>query len=551
MAAAPDEGRIRTPGAKVFLDPIHGHIEVDPLSVKIIDTPQFQRLRNIKQLGGGYWVYPGACHNRFEHSLGVYHLAGCLITEIQSKQGDHLPITDEDVLCVKIAGLCHDLGHGPFSHLFDRQFMKQAVPGCTWEHEDASTAMFDHLIEQNGIKLEKYGLTKKDQVFIKELIKQPAEEQPAEEQPAGAQQAGAQPAGAQPAGPQPAGAQPAGAQPARVWHYKGRDEEKGFLYQIISNSVNGMDVDKWDYFARDSHYTGLPKRFDHMRLIQSARVIKVDGKWQICYRDKVCCIMHCRLHAWLNVYNMFHTRACLHHECYQHKTTVAVEMMITDALLKADDKFQDKYQLHMKISEACQHMDTYARLTDSIFDKILYSKGDKLKEARDILENLAKRKLYRFIGQTQARDEFFEESGPSTKEIAKAVTDQEKIKITAEDIAVIRVNVNYGKGKNNPVDDVRFWTKDNPDKAIKLEKEELSEMLPQKFADKFWRVYCKKQLDKESIKEVERRFELFLLKKKDMTTPQKQVVPGSKDLSGQGARRDLTADLEDASAKDD
>ncbi|KAM9501650.1 deoxynucleoside triphosphate triphosphohydrolase SAMHD1-like [Clarias gariepinus] len=55
---------------KVFNDPIHGHIELHPLLVRIIDTPQFQRLRNIKQLGGAYFVFPGASHNRFEHSIG-------------------------------------------------------------------------------------------------------------------------------------------------------------------------------------------------------------------------------------------------------------------------------------------------------------------------------------------------------------------------------------------------------------------------------------------------------------------------------------------------
>lgn len=55
---------------QIFNDPVHGHIKIPPLCVKIIDTPQFQRLRSIKQLGGTYFVYPGAAHNRFEHSLG-------------------------------------------------------------------------------------------------------------------------------------------------------------------------------------------------------------------------------------------------------------------------------------------------------------------------------------------------------------------------------------------------------------------------------------------------------------------------------------------------
>ena len=62
--------RLLTNPVQVFNDPIHGHIELHPLMVKIIDTPQFQRLRYIKQLGGSYWVFPGAAHNRFEHSIG-------------------------------------------------------------------------------------------------------------------------------------------------------------------------------------------------------------------------------------------------------------------------------------------------------------------------------------------------------------------------------------------------------------------------------------------------------------------------------------------------
>ncbi|XP_067298511.1 uncharacterized protein [Pseudorasbora parva] len=110
---------------KIFNDPIYGQIELDPLLVKIIDTPQFQRLRHIKQLGGAYLVYPGATHTRFEHSLGMAHLAGSLINVLKEKQSEL--ITDKDVQCVKVAALCYNLGHGPFSHLFER-FIEEAWP---------------------------------------------------------------------------------------------------------------------------------------------------------------------------------------------------------------------------------------------------------------------------------------------------------------------------------------------------------------------------------------------------------------------------------------
>ena len=69
-------------------DPIHGNIFIDPLAKAIVDTPEFQRLRNIKQLGCCYYVFPGACHNRFEHSLGVYHLTKEYIQILESKKDD-------------------------------------------------------------------------------------------------------------------------------------------------------------------------------------------------------------------------------------------------------------------------------------------------------------------------------------------------------------------------------------------------------------------------------------------------------------------------------
>ncbi|XP_019368628.1 PREDICTED: deoxynucleoside triphosphate triphosphohydrolase SAMHD1 isoform X2 [Gavialis gangeticus] len=203
---------------KVFNDPIHGHIEIHPLLIRIIDTPQFQRLRYIKQLGGTYFVFPGASHNRFEHSLGVGYLAGCLVRALKEKQPE-LEINHRDILCVEIAGLCHDLGHGPFSHMFDGRFIPLVRPGLKWKHETASVQMFEHLITSNdlGKVMENYGLVlSEDMDFIKEQIGGPIDETTCE----------------------------------NPWPYRGRPREKSFLYEIVANKRNGIDVDKWDYFAR-------------------------------------------------------------------------------------------------------------------------------------------------------------------------------------------------------------------------------------------------------------------------------------------------------------
>ena len=99
-------------------DIIHGNIMIDPLATRIINTEEFQRLRNIKQLGCCNYVFPSAVHTRFEHSIGVYHLASKYI-EILKKE---IQFTENQIKCILCAALIHDLGHGPYSHLFDELF---------------------------------------------------------------------------------------------------------------------------------------------------------------------------------------------------------------------------------------------------------------------------------------------------------------------------------------------------------------------------------------------------------------------------------------------
>ena len=94
-------------------DDIHGSICFDPVIKEFIDSRQFQRLRGLKQLGVSEHTYINATHSRFEHSLGVCHLAYKFCAHLRERQ-PYLNITQKDILCVAIAGLCHDLGHGPF-----------------------------------------------------------------------------------------------------------------------------------------------------------------------------------------------------------------------------------------------------------------------------------------------------------------------------------------------------------------------------------------------------------------------------------------------------
>lgn len=129
---------------KVVRDPIHGYIELDELTLSLIDTPPMQRLRRIRQLGLSNLVYPGANHTRFEHSLGVMHLATTLTRQIDS-------VSQHEKDELRVAALLHDIGHGPLSHVtesFITQYTRQ-------KHEDVL-----HLLRKGEIAeiLDKHGL---------------------------------------------------------------------------------------------------------------------------------------------------------------------------------------------------------------------------------------------------------------------------------------------------------------------------------------------------------------------------------------------------------
>jgi uncharacterized protein len=112
-------------------DPIHGFIELRPAERDAIDSRCFQRLREIRQLAMTHLVYPGAVHSRFEHWLGVCHIAGRLLQELDAN--------DEDTTIVRAAALLHDIGHGPFSHVSEA--ILDARNGVSGVHEAISVAI--------------------------------------------------------------------------------------------------------------------------------------------------------------------------------------------------------------------------------------------------------------------------------------------------------------------------------------------------------------------------------------------------------------------------
>ncbi len=188
-------------------DPVHGYVYITEQEKTVIDTYPMQRLRRLRQLAGSEYVYPGANHTRFEHSLGVMFLSGQVLVNPNISR----VVSDEEVDMCRISALLHDCGHGPFSHVFEHLLIKDLEK----THEDITA----WIIEKSEVadKLSKMGYNPKE----------------------------------------------VGGLAVGKLHKKNR----AFLDQIISSAV---DVDKQDFIVRDTYHTGAEYGFiDVYRLIHA------------------------------------------------------------------------------------------------------------------------------------------------------------------------------------------------------------------------------------------------------------------------------------------
>ena len=191
-----------------IIDPIHDFVRVNSNELKIIDTSIFQRLRRIRQLSGAHLIYPGAQHTRFEHSLGVMHMAS-MAGHVLHEKGI---VSSDNIQNLRFAGLLHDIGHGPFSHLFEELLQKRKI-----SHENIGRDII--LKTQIGDLISANGFNKK---FITELAF--------------------------------------------------GDSKFQFMNEIISGALS---ADIMDYLLRDGYFTGAEHaKIDHNRLTYSLDVYK-------------------------------------------------------------------------------------------------------------------------------------------------------------------------------------------------------------------------------------------------------------------------------------
>lgn len=492
---------------KTYKDTLYGSIALEPVILRLMDTPQFQRLHGLKQLGTSDHVFRGCTNTRFEHSVGVAHLAQMFVEGLRTRQPE-LGITAVDVMCVKIAGLVHDLGHGPYSHMWDEVFMKRM--GLEWKHERGSIDMFRFMLQDNKIDLSSFQppLNAKDITFIEEMVLGTPEKE-----------------------------------------RRGRGAEKEFLYDIVNNTRSGLDVDKLDYFRRDARSSVGEHSIHIDRFIDLARVLPaVDESGEVhrmvCYPDKL----------WTEALALFRTRKELHQFVYQHKGGKSVDLMLVDAFALADPYFSVPGTVdakhpdgRWKLSEAVFDCKAYTCLKDSTVDLIMNDPNPKLAPAKAVLERLSRRQLYPCVGASEfdwikygitedgAKEAMIDilkrpaepqmdtlppshtgnhhhQQQPRFGKNGGGAADAGGDVLSGDDLIVEFMHIHWGMKRSNPVNRMRFFSKYAPThegtRGVKLDELKFASFLPKQFETKKIRVFVR---NPDKVDAARKALDLFCL----------------------------------------
>lgn len=309
---------------KSFRDPLYGFIDLSELETKLIDTAVFRRLQFIKQLSHAYVVYPSAMHTRFEHSLGAVYVADKMCIELE--------LRPEDKELVRITTLLHDIGHGPFSHLFE-ETIKKINPTYDDPHE-----IISRIIINEDEEIDSIIHNKKSEVI--ELLKD---------------------------------------EDAPTWESSG----KSLLSDIVSS---GLDADKLDYLRRDSYHIGVAYgQFDLDRILHTIRSTP-KKQTHICIDIKgKDALENYRLGRYL-----------MHSQVYEHHARLAADRMFLYALDIAihEENVIDKnlLKINPESNNNLEFLKFYTGLDDnSVYNLIL--NNAKSKTSKEILMDIKKRKL--------------------------------------------------------------------------------------------------------------------------------------------------------------
>jgi HD superfamily phosphohydrolase len=445
------------PPLKKIYDCIHGFIYLSKFATIMIDNKFFQRLRDLSQLGTCKYVYPNAIHTRFEHSIGTYHIASKLLEKLPQQwnnsidnymakipelQRYYLEVYDGQIHpldlyvteLIKIAGLCHDIGHGPFSHVFDDIFLPQIGKDESFcaTHEERSGVLLKLIIKNNEVL--NNVIHDNEIEFMKNIINP-------------------------------------------------KKEHTGFIYQIVSNSTTGLDVDKFDYLQRDIHALNFQAKVDPATLVEQVKII--DNNFV--YPEQ----------AVNDITNLFSVRHRLHLQVYRHKAVIAAQFMTVEIFMLLDDI--------LGLSESIHDMNKFCKMTEGyIFNSVKFIEDHQevltemqkvnFSKAKKLLDDLESRNMYAMVYHFISKDKV---------DITKYIDDLPD----KDDILCYQNKVGFVSGnKPNPLDSIFVYKTKNmvPSKitAHKKHKEDITLLLSQLYQEHVITVYYKNKSNKQRIKEL-------------------------------------------------
>jgi len=300
---------------KSIRDPIHGFVSLTERETRLINTLWFLRLQRINQLGHTYLVYPSATHKRYEHSLGAMHVADQIAVNIG--------LNEHQREVVRAAALLHDLGHGPFSHVFE-EFL-QGMNGEDFTHEYITYQIVKNDDEIKSI-LKGEGVSAED--IYDEVVNLLDPEKESYEEP--------------------------------------------ILRDIINSS---LDCDKLDYLLRDSYHLGVKYGlFDLQRILHTISKTK-DGK-KLCILEKG--------KDALENYRL--GRHLMHVQVYEHHTRLIAESMFLVALDMAKENEDFKKRIKFDINNPKEFLNNFIFLDDNEINRLLKQIGGKSQNIIEMLE---------------------------------------------------------------------------------------------------------------------------------------------------------------------
>ena len=311
---------------KVINDTIHGSFEIDGVREDLLATPEFNKLSHIKHLGLAHLVFPGAHHTRFEHSLGVSHLAG--------RMASSLDLDPHERMTVEVAGMLHDVGHGPYSH--------------TLEHILHERGGADHMHITEGIITGDYEILSDDEQRIlgnRRTVPEILEAHGIDPQEVASLIHGPD----------------AGGKERNLFHWGEGAESFESADHTLANLVHGpVDCDQMDYLLRDAHFTGVRHGIiDHDRLIQcltrhSGDIAVTEGGLSA-------------------LEGMMTARALMYSAVYFHRVTRITEVMLSRAVERAGDLLPEARLMQRMVDAEVWHaLDQAGPFSRDILKRLKY-----------------------------------------------------------------------------------------------------------------------------------------------------------------------------------